>query len=539
MAVVVTGITILLLRQASGISYYLNVLSLGNLTSQRAEFWKGQEDGNLRTLHTLANIMGDYESIQALERRDRYDDMLRSTLEAEPQMTALYTVWKPNAIDEDNINIGREGSSPKGLYAMAYFKETGKIAGCTSGDIDNVIAHITGPNAQKDRVENPSVVKIEGNSKFIVKITVPITNHRTNEVVGGLGCYLIIDTIQRMVENTVKTDNEIAMMAIYSGNGTILAHLKPERIGKRMLDVDVELGDFKQAIFRAIQTGKPYMDTVYNPNLHENTIYIMKSFQIGNSGHNWSILIGISEPYVLKEVKTITGFAIALDVTVILVMAVIIFVILGIITKPIAKVTDVLKDISEGEGNLMRILPENGNDEITDLCHYFNMAVKKIKNLIIIIKQQAVVLSDTGNELSCNMTQTAAVISQITADLKNIKSMLIDQNLSAVQTEAIMKQITGSVDKLKEYVKQQASNLIQSSSAIEENINNVIYGSNKAVMESRYLGLLNEEITADINEMAAGTDQINTAVIRVNEISKKNRENIDLLVHEASMFKVA
>jgi methyl-accepting chemotaxis protein len=539
-AVMVAVITILLLRQASGISYYLNIRSLGHLTSQRAEFWKGQEDGNIRTLHTLAKIMGDFESIKTAERRDRYDDMLRSTLEAEQYMAALYTVWKPNAIDGmDSLNIGRTGSSSTGLYAMAYIRETNKIEGHTSGDIDNVIAHITGPNANKDRIENPAYIKIKGNNTFIVRMTVPIINHRTNEVVGGLGCFLVVDPIQRIVENTMKTNNEIAMMAMYSGNGTILAHFIPERIGKKMIDVETELGDSKQPIFRAMQTGKTYMDTVYNPKFNENIIYMIKPFQIGNSGHNWSMMIGVSESYVLKEVQVITKFAITLALTVILAAAVIIFVILGITTKPIDNVTDVLKDISEGKGDLTRLIPENGNDELADLSHYFNMAVKKIKNLIIIIKQQAAILSDTGNELSCNMTQTAVVISQIIADFKNIKSRLIDQNLSAAQTEAIMEHITGCVDKLKKYVEQQASVLIQSSSAVEENINTVIEESHEAALENKYLGLVNEEITADINEMAAGAAQINTAVTRVNEISERNRKNIDLLVRGAAMFKVA
>jgi methyl-accepting chemotaxis protein len=251
------------------------------------------------------------------------------------------------------------------------------------------------------------------------------------------------------------------------------------------------------------------------------------------------MVIGVSESYVLKEVKTITEFAIMLAIAATLTGAVIIFIILGITTKPIDKVTDVLKDISEGKVDLTRLIPENGTDEIADLSHYFNMAVKKIKNLIIIIKQQAAVLSDTGNELSCNTTQTAAVISQIITDLKNIKSRLIDQNLSASQTEAIMEQITGSVDKLKKYMEQQSSNLIQSSPAIKENISTVMDGSQEAALESRYLELVNEEITADINEMAAGADQINTAVIRVNEINNRNKKNIDLLVREAAMFKVA
>ena len=41
-----------------------------------------------------------------------------------------------------------------------------------------------------------------------------------------------------------------------------------------------------------------------------------------------------------------------------------------------------------------------------------------------------------------------------------------------------------------------------------------------------------------MNEMAAGADQINVAVNRVNEISGQNKDNIDVLVKEVSRFKV-
>jgi methyl-accepting chemotaxis protein len=41
-----------------------------------------------------------------------------------------------------------------------------------------------------------------------------------------------------------------------------------------------------------------------------------------------------------------------------------------------------------------------------------------------------------------------------------------------------------------------------------------------------------------MNEMAAGADQINVAVNRVNAISGQNKENIDVLVNEVSKFKV-
>jgi len=571
MAVVVAAVTIVLVKQASGISYYLSVRNLGHLISQRVEFWKGQEDGYIRTLHALANIMSDYESVKAEERRDRFNDMMRSTLEAEPQITAMYTVWKPYAVDDMDSNyIGKTGSGPDGQYAMAYFKESGKITGKTSGDIENAIRHISGPNADKDRVDNPALYKIQGKNVFIIRMAVPIINRRTNKVVGSLGCFISVDKVQSMIENTMKANNEIAMMALYSGNGTILAHYIPERIGKRMLDVDMELGDARNEMFRAMQTGKPYMDTVYQPSLNKKIIFIMKPFQIGNSKHNWSVLIGVPESYVLKEVKGITNFIISLIIITFLVTALIVFMVIGVITKPIIGVTERLKDISEGEGDLTQLLPEKGNDEITDMSHYFNLTLKKIKNFIIVIKQQAAILSDTGNELSGNMIQTASLISQINSSLKIIKSRLIDQDISAAQTAEIMEQIICNIDGLKENVEKQVYNATQSLLAIEDNINSAVTeqedskniftavsrfdeinrhiniestgiqeGSREAAMGSRRVGLVNEQIAAEINEVAAGADQINSAVEKASEISERNKTNINLLVRGASMFKVA
>ena len=47
-----------------------------------------------------------------------------------------------------------------------------------------------------------------------------------------------------------------------------------------------------------------------------------------------------------------------------------------------------------------------------------------------------------------------------------------------------------------------------------------------------------QEITTGMNEMAAGAEQVNDAVNSVNELSGRNRENIDSLVQAVSQFKV-
>ncbi|WP_328185231.1 cache domain-containing protein, partial [Marinobacter sp. OP 3.4] len=52
------------------------------------------------------------------------------------------------------------------------------------------------------------------------------------------------------------------------------------------------------------------------------------------------------------------------------------------VTVPLRNVTRTMQDIAEGEGDLTRRLPDDGNDELAELGHQFNAFVGKIHNTI-------------------------------------------------------------------------------------------------------------------------------------------------------------
>ncbi|MDR2500009.1 MAG: methyl-accepting chemotaxis protein [Treponema sp.] len=66
----------------------------------------------------------------------------------------------------------------------------------------------------------------------------------------------------------------------------------------------------------------------------------------------------------------------------------------------------------------------------------------------------------------------------------------------------------------------------------------MLRGSKEVIAESKNLELVSQEITGGMNEIAAGAEQINRAVNRVNELSGRNRDNINVLAREVSRFKV-
>ena len=541
-AVIVTGIAALLIRQASNISLELSLENLERTLEREVNYWKGREDGHILALNTLSAIMEDFESLPAETRRDQFDSMLKGALIENERWGLTYSIWKPDALDGmDAQFIDRVGSGPGGQYAMTVTKETGSITSRASTDIANTMAHLNGPDAEKDRFDNPAPRRINGKDTLGMLIQVPIIHPRTNEVIGAVGCLLDIDVIQPTLEKTLHEDDNIALMVMYSGNGDILAHFLPERIGKNMLDVDVEYGSNKQAAFDAIQNGSSFSGKSYDPTLDTNIIMTMKSFPIGNSDQSWSILIGASESHILKPVYSITRFTIILAVIAVLIGAVITYFVLHFVTKPLVTVAETLKDISEGEGDLTQYISTDSKDEIGDLAKYFNNTLDKIKNLVLSIKTESATLSNVGTDLAGNMNETAAAVNEITANIQSIKGRVINQSASVSQTHATMGQVVGNINKLDKLVQEQTSNVAQASSAIEQMVANTNSVTNTVVSNANNVRILKDasevgrtslqEVSSDIQEISRDSE----GLLEINSVMENIAGQTNLLSMNAAI----
>ena len=292
--------------------------------------------------------------------------------------------------------------------------------------------------------------------------------------------------------------------------------------GKRA--VDTFLGS-KSAAYSSVRSGQLYVGNAvilgknylaaYYPLFQPNTKDVIGILFIGIEMSKIEQEIAVNSSRGIKKIGVI-AIGILL-VSILLISLICKF----IIAKPIVKVANSLKEISEGEGDLTKTLDISSRDEVGDLSMSFNKTLGSISGLVRSIKHRVNALTNTGHELATNMEKTAKAVDEISANFEGMKNQMGRQEESAGEADNAVQRIKSHINDLNQMIEELSKSVTTSSSAVEEMTANINSVTNTLIENSKNVNELTE---ASEN----GKTGLQTVAEKIQEIAKDSEGLLEI-----------
>ncbi|KZN37997.1 methyl-accepting chemotaxis protein [Pseudoalteromonas luteoviolacea] len=199
---------------------------------------------------------------------------------------------------------------------------------------------------------------------------------RSGSLVGVQSLDVTLATLTDIVSNIQL--GQTGYLMLLDGNGTVLADPKnPDSNFKNLSSLE---GPKYKAINNPSDEALIKIDT--GDAILQARLYHSKAL-------NWTFVALIEEDEILSS-----AYAMSYNIGLISIGMLVLFIFIAIalankIVYPIEMVSDGLKEIAQGEGNLSKRLQVIGNDEISELASWFNQFLNSINGLVRDIKSNA------------------------------------------------------------------------------------------------------------------------------------------------------
>ena len=180
------------------------------------------------------------------------------------------------------------------------------------------------------------------------------------------------------------------------------------------------------------------------------------------------------------------------------------------IILPIRRASAMLKDISEGEGDLTKRLEVTSKDEIGDMASSFNKFVEKLQSIIGIVVGNAKAVTSSTAELSALSAETAQAVKAMSEKTCTVAAAAEESSANTVSVAASMEQTSTS--------------LVSVAAATEEmsaTVGEIATNSERARMISGQATAQAGEVTALMHQLGVSAKEISKITETIASISSK------------------
>ena len=488
------------------------------------------------TVEAIGQIMERYEDLPRSERRSFFNAALEALVHRNQDIIAAWCNWEPNTLEgDDSEYLKIPGTEPNGRFAPYWFRTPSGVKVETLVDYDKPgdgDYYLLAKNSGRTMLLDPYFYKVNGKDIMITSIAAPIRSKK-GTVLGVVGVDISIEGIQE-ISQAYKPLGD-ALTAVFSNNGTVSGHFDPSRIGKKILESERDMfGPHLDDFMVALKDGRPYSFVRWVPAINSDLTFFFSPIKVGSSTTPWSFAVAISTKTVMAPVYSMIEIAVYVSIAIIVVVIIVAVYMSNSISKPIIKVTNTIKDISDGEGDLTQNIKVQSKDEVGDLARYFNKLMEVLRKPIsetkIIVEQLASSskdLSAISNELSASSEETVNTAGNVASTAEEMSVNINAMAGGAEQASVNANDVAGSAE-------QMSANMNTIAAAIEEmsaSISEISSNADEARKVAGDATTKSGEATSTMNRLGVAAKEIG----QVTDVIKKIADKTNLLALNATI----
>jgi methyl-accepting chemotaxis protein len=202
-----------------------------------------------------------------------------------------------------------------------------------------------------------------------------------------------------------------------------------------------------------------------------------------------------------------------------------------LILRPVVRLSDMIMDIAQGEGNIAVSIPVNNYDEVGRLSVHFNEFIGKLRSIVINIKKVAALSKSLGEELAQKTYDVSTSASQISSSIESMSEKTAALSDEITHSSEEMAKIAVFIERVVDLIQEQASSVNESSAAVQQMIANV--GTIESSTESKLVLVKNLEDLAkrldadaaqnliEMEETSASTASISEMISVINQVASQ------------------
>ncbi|PQJ97110.1 methyl-accepting chemotaxis protein [Chromatium okenii] len=353
--------------------------------------------------------------------REQLKRLVLNTLESNPFVSATYAQFEPNGYDgKDSEYAGNLSHSSQSGTIEIYFTREGERfvfhenpdASWKYDETRNAYGqresewYLCPKERQQTCIVNPYLFEISpGHKELMTSMTLPLVV--SGQFIGVIGMDINLSALQTAAEAIAKRlFGDKGDLILVSQDGLIAASTRfPERLGQRLSEVAPEL---------ATAVAVPGQGKSGDRWLHSLAIPIANA--------SWTLSISVPEADILAAANALRGelqanlrtslLKLAGGAAFMTVLGLLVMVILmRTITHPLAQLAQGMRALASAEGDLTAKVMVRHHVELIELSKNINRFVDKLRQMILVMKEQSRTLSGHSADLgdyACQVGQATA-----------------------------------------------------------------------------------------------------------------------------------